>query len=334
MMTPAEVRPYFRWLKFASVIFVVCFGALGRSYTQIHHDGFQWVFVELVLALVGCGLIAYGFTFLHEKRLLENLPESRVRSVAMGVAELVGAAQQKMPLVSPITGLPCVYYRYTIEEERSDSKGRTHWEIVDQGRSDKPFYLEDETGKILVEPAGAETILREGYRKVERKSGWGSNRIRTIEWRIIPQERICVLGTVSKTRDEIWARKATLHERLQQLKSNPEHLKQFDKDGDGQIDAEEWDAAVQATKDAILKEEVSQAQPPPEDEVAIGKGTDEKTFVIADRSEQSIARGLGLKAGAALVFGPLIVVLVALSILSRAGLLPGGFVIPWARILG
>jgi E3 Ubiquitin ligase len=331
-MTPAELRPYLKVLRFAFVGLVVWFG-VGHNFTHsILPPGITWIVGELLLALAGGILIAYGFAFLHEKRLLENLPESKVRSVAMGLAEIAGAAQQKSPLLSPITGVPCVYYRYTIEEERVDSKGRSRWVAIDDGRSSTPFYLADDTGRILVEPEGAEMILREGYRKIEPKSGWGSNRIRTIEWRIVPEQRICVLGTVTKTRDEIYAHRATLREHLQQLKSNPEHLKKFDTNRDGTLDDAEWEVAVQTVKQEVLKEEMSRPQSPPEDEIAIGQGTDEKTFVIADRSEASVARGLGWKAGAALVIGPLLVALVALSALSRVGLIPDGLVIPWERL--
>jgi E3 ubiquitin ligase len=331
-MTPAELRPYFKFLRFALIGLVVLFGAGHRVGHGLLPPELTWILCEVLLALAGAILIAYGFAVLHEKRLLENLPESKARSVAMGLAEIVGTAQQKDPLLSPITGIPCVYYRYTIEEERRDSRGRSRWEVIDDGRSSAPFYLGDETGRILVEPAGAEMILREGYRKIEPKAGWGSNRIRTIEWRIVPQQRICVLGTVTKTCDEIYAHRATLREHLQQLKGNPEHLKQFDTNRDGTLDEAEWAVAVQAVKQEVLKEEMSRPQPPPEDEVAIGQGTDEKTFVIADRSEASVARGLGWKAGAALVIGPLLVVLVTLSALARSGWIPGGLAIPWDRL--
>src|SRR6266705_1201454 len=120
----------------------------AKSYQSWFHKGMIGVCLS---AAVGGGLILYGFTVLHEKRLVEDVPASKARSVAMGLAEVKGAARTKAPLASPITGLPCVYYRYLIEEERSGSRGNDRWVTIDKGESTQPFYVEDETGRILVD---------------------------------------------------------------------------------------------------------------------------------------------------------------------------------------
>src|SRR5262245_2931245 len=118
--------------------------------------------------LLGIGLIVLGFIALGRKRLLENIPPSRIRSVAMGFAELVGRARKRTPLSAPYSGIPCVFFMYRMEEEREGDRRGRRWAILEEGSSPDWFYLEDETGTLLVDPEGAETELERSYRNIER----------------------------------------------------------------------------------------------------------------------------------------------------------------------
>src|SRR5260221_2444606 len=156
----------------------------------------------------------------------------------MGFAEISGRAQEKLPLVSPITGFPSVYYRYLIEEERSGSRNRGRWVTIDSGQSTQPFYLKDETGQILVDPREAETVLRQTFRSVRRGEGWLGRRQRLTEWSITPGQKIFVVWTVGKTTDVIHAHLAQLAEALQGLKHDPARMKEIDTDLDRQSSPE------------------------------------------------------------------------------------------------
>ncbi|HUJ11663.1 MAG TPA: GIDE domain-containing protein [Verrucomicrobiae bacterium] len=102
------------------------------------------------------GLFAFfwGLRCYQRKRLMQNTPTSKVEAVALGLAELCGRAVAHEPLTSPIEQLPCVYWRYQVEELRRSGKS-SHWATIDRGERRVPFYLEDETGKILVVPVQA-----------------------------------------------------------------------------------------------------------------------------------------------------------------------------------
>src|SRR5437867_13388410 len=104
----------------------------------------QHLIYDLIAFLAGGGLIVFGFIVLRRKRLLENVPTSRIRSVAMGFAELAGRAKNRPPLAAPFSDIPCVYYRYLVEEERRRSRGGREWTTIDRGESTQPFYLQDE----------------------------------------------------------------------------------------------------------------------------------------------------------------------------------------------
>jgi E3 ubiquitin ligase len=306
--------------------------ALGIARTAIPHlaksTGERMLF-DVVAILVGAGLIVFGFVVLRRKRLLENVPTSRVRSVAMGFAELLGVAKNRTPLVAPYSGIPCVYYRYLLEEERQRSRGGREWTTIDQGESTDPFYLQDETGALLVDPAGAETVLERSYRNIERGERWLGRRKRYSEWWIVTGQKLFVAGTVRRLRDAVLERRAALGDRLRTLKHDPEQMKRFDADHDGQISTEEWGNAVRSVQDELVREDAQAPAEPPEESIAIGKGSDETTFVIAERGGKSLLMRLRLEAAGSLAGGVVVVVVFAISFLSRAGVLQGGFVFPW-----
>src|SRR2546428_10281733 len=227
----------------------------------------------------------------------------------MGFAELLGNAKNRTPLVAPYSGIPCVYYRSLFEEERQRTRGGREWTTLEQGESSDPFYLQDATGALLVDPAGAETVLERSYRQIERGEGWLGRRKRYSEWWIVTGQKLFVAGTVRRLRDAVLERRAPLGDRLRALKHDAEKMKTFDADHDGQIGTEEWGNAVRAVQDELVGEEAKAPQEPPEESIAIGKGTDEKTFVIAQRGERSLLIRLGPTAAGAVSGGPAAVVL-------------------------
>jgi hypothetical protein len=284
------------------------------------------------LAVLGGGaFLLFGFVLLRRRRLIENVPTSRIRSVAMGFAEVAGLAKPKATVAAPFSGIPCVYFRYEVEEERSRGRGGRTWVTIERGDSGVPFHLQDTTGRILVDPAGAETLLRQSFRKIERGEGFFSRRKRYTEWWIVAAQKVFVVGTVRRVRDLALERRVTLHDRLRELKADPERMSAFDADRDGRIITEEWGNAVRAVKDEVLRDAASvpEAAAPPEDDILIGKGSDETTFLIADRSEKWLLGRLALQSVGALAGGAAMVVVFGVSLLARSGILPGGWIIPW-----
>lgn len=104
----------------------------------------------------GGGLFAFfwGLRCYQRKRLLQNTPTSKVEAVALGLAELCGRAVPHESIASPIAQVPCVYWRYKVEEWRSSGKSSS-WVTIDSGEKRVPFYLQDDTGKIMVIPLQA-----------------------------------------------------------------------------------------------------------------------------------------------------------------------------------
>ena len=314
-----------RWVIVAGIAVAVArvFGPRGLAPVRGN------VFYDALAFLAGGGLILFGFTVLRRKHLLEDIPTSRIRSVAMGFAELAGRAKSRTPLAAPYSQIPCVYFRYLVEEERRRSRGGREWVAIDRGASSEPFYLQDTTGALLVDPSGAETVLQRSFCRVERGEGWLARRKRYSEWWIVPGQKMFVAGTVRRIRDEVLERRVALGDRLRELKQNPDRMKAFDTDRDGQIDAEEWGNAVRVVRDELVREAAQAPQEVPEESILIGKGTDETTFVIAERGEKALLMRLGLTAAGAFLGGGAAVVVFLVSLLARAGVMRGGWIVPW-----
>jgi len=104
------------------------------------------------------------------KRLIENTPTSKIRSIAMGLVEIFGEVIpfNKEIIKSPFTNTNCVFYSYTIEEYRSSGKNRK-WILIKKDTSNNKFYLKDETGQVLIDPNKAHIDLNKTYQTESEK---------------------------------------------------------------------------------------------------------------------------------------------------------------------
>jgi Ca2+/Na+ antiporter len=111
----------------------------------------------LVLGLVVVGLILFfvGFRTYREYRILADTPLIPVRSVPMGLVHVAGKSTGGEPLTSPLMQVPCYYYEVKVEK-KVKRDNREEWETAGSERAEVPFHLEDQTGKILVNPMHAE----------------------------------------------------------------------------------------------------------------------------------------------------------------------------------
>src|SRR5215469_10122166 len=119
--------------------------------------------VRLVaLAVLGAGAGLYwfyrGFRLLQRKRLILDTPASKIRSASMGLVEISGLAVGPYVVTSPLRQAPCYYYRSIAWQLKQQGKN-SQWVKVAEESLHVPFYLDDNTDKILVDPRGSETDL-------------------------------------------------------------------------------------------------------------------------------------------------------------------------------
>jgi hypothetical protein len=115
----------------------------------------------LLLAGFGSGLYWFfdGFRYFREYKILANTPQSRTRGLAMGLVEVRGRARGEVGMISPVTHTRCLLYKVDIERWE-DERGRGRWSHYWTDIRAAGFHIEDESGRVLVDPQDAEYDLK------------------------------------------------------------------------------------------------------------------------------------------------------------------------------
>jgi hypothetical protein len=111
-------------------------------------SGDRFKFWLIVVGLAGAAVYSFWYAFKAwaKNRVIEDTPTSRVRSAAQGYVELSGHGVQPPDAQNkgPLTGMPCTWWRYKIEERRYSGRSRS-WTTVQIDTSAVPFLLDDGT---------------------------------------------------------------------------------------------------------------------------------------------------------------------------------------------
>jgi hypothetical protein len=295
----------------------------------------RWPVGLVVGTCMGVWLFLKGFRTWRQLRLIADTPTSKVRSLALGRVELRGRAAGKGDLSAPLTGASCVYYRFRVEEEVYRNR-RRDWRTLMTGSSEAwPFYLEDETGRVLVDATQAELEIDPDLRAVDpplagalaafaaehdlgQRGGFlglGRRRLRFTEWHLAPGEPVYLIGVAQDRAGIAHERRVRIAERLAALKSDAAALARLDSDGDGRVSAEEWDVARR-----LAVQEVELAAP--EDRVVIAADASGATpFLISDRDERSLLSARRWRALGGVVGGALLALICWAGLLHRFGVL-------------
>ncbi len=92
---------------------------------------------------------------LKRRRAIADTPTSRIASAAQGYVELQGNGRPMagLPLVSPLSGGRCLWYRNTTEQKDSENQ----WKVINRDESEASFVLDDGSGLCAVDPAPKST---------------------------------------------------------------------------------------------------------------------------------------------------------------------------------
>jgi hypothetical protein len=173
-----------------------------------------WCLVGLA---AGIGMFIYGFRLLLRRRLILDTPFSKIRSASMGMVELSGLAVGPYTMVAPITTRPCYYYRTYVWEWKQSGKNK-EWVKVAAECMHVPFFLDDNTGRVLIDPRGADLDLHRDFQQEFNSSFFSSrddapanvcsflarhgiatsNKIKVEEYCIKPKNALFVLGTLAE----------------------------------------------------------------------------------------------------------------------------------------
>ncbi len=115
------------------------------AYAEAFYGLFQLFFCLVGLVLMYLGVSSYLWA-----RKIENIPTSKIRSIAVGLVEVKGTPRPAGTFINPISKKSCAYYNIVISYLPGTSTG-TRWVELFNESSPGKFYLEDDTGRILVQ---------------------------------------------------------------------------------------------------------------------------------------------------------------------------------------
>lgn len=240
----------------------------AREWAQTSPADDFWILATILIISAIAGFLG-GFRFLMRKRVLEDIPTSRIRSAAQGYLELDGVGQlmEGPQIIAPLTGTRCTWYSYRVDEHRGSGKN-SKWVTIEKGISEGLFLLIDETGKCVIDPDGASVIPaatdtwygstprpQSGHRI--RRGFFSGGRYRYTEMRLHPDEPLYAIGlykTVGGAGSELNVN-AEVIALLKEWKADSESmLKKHDQNGDGQIDVQEWEKVRNAALQHVLEQ--------------------------------------------------------------------------------
>ncbi len=136
-------------------------GTLSAFYSSGSGE-FWFVVVCLAGTVAGPLLFFSGFRMFRYKRMILNTPLSRIHSASIGLVEVMGAPTGPHTLNAPVTGDPCYYYQVQAWQW-VESGNSHHWKQVVNESAYLPFFLKDNTGRVLIDPQGAEMDVHRSF---------------------------------------------------------------------------------------------------------------------------------------------------------------------------
>jgi hypothetical protein len=230
-------------------------------------------YYALILAImtgVTLAMLYRTFTRLRRARWIEDTPTSRIRSAAQGLVELKGQLDPggHTPLISPLGEVDCLWYRFRVEEYRRSGKS-SQWRTVEQGCSERPFVLRDDTGICWIAPEDAEVhpsrVRRwEGHRRWPAGhalrtgilAGLIGKRYRYTEEWLEEGQLLYALGWFQSHGGGRQAtdRQAVARQVIGQWKADYANLlERFDRNRDGELDMAEWEKVRHAADQEVSR---------------------------------------------------------------------------------
>lgn len=128
----------------------------------------RWSIWPMIGAVTGIYFFYRGFRLLQRKRLIVNTPASKIRSASMGLVEISGLATGPYVMTSPLRQVECYYYQSTAWELQG-GKNKDWVKVADESLH-VPFYVDDSTDKMLIDPRGSEMDLHCDFREEYHRS--------------------------------------------------------------------------------------------------------------------------------------------------------------------
>jgi hypothetical protein len=275
-----------------------------------------WLSLVSGLAGVMAGLYLFvdGFRLLKRKQRMADMPVTKVAGAAIGPVEIFGTVVGPYTLLSPLAETECFYY-CAVATGGEDMEGRPKQSARESMFT--PFFLEDETGHVMIDPRGAQLELPAEYdsrgidaalddsyfRFLGRHGLLEASVVRLEEFTIKPGDELFVMGCLAENRG--FASMADAQ------------LGRFPAPGEGYLSApaaslqkrEMLEGMGVAPQDLPSIEPNIDAKYDLHPRVLVRKGDEGEPFILARRRPKWMVEDLARRATRALCAGPALVLL-------------------------
>lgn len=282
--------------------------------------------VALILIGGGVALFFHGIFTLLRARLIENMPTSKTRSAALGYAEFSGTATGPALLTAPVSARLSIWWSCEVWEKVNKDTTR----LLYHSFSPNPLFLKDETGRVLIDPTGAD--MQCPSKKISKSMFWsarfdealdraGANHLVGksfffsevwIREKCIPLESpLYVLGEARRAdqyqglpnRADI---RQSFRDYITDAKRDPKELARADENRDGQITQEEWDKFIEIKRKEFeaAKNSVNQAE---RTDLLVVTASDESAqpFLISVGTESALLTRMKAASAIFVIVGPI-----------------------------
>ncbi len=250
-------------------------------------DQNEYWFALLVCSVVALASFYFAIHHWRRLRLIEDAATAKIRSAHQGYLELkgMGRLMDGEPIIAPLSFAHCLWWRFKVEEKQSHGDSDA-WRVIRQGVSDNLFYLEDETGRCVVDPEGAEVTS-------DDKRVWygDGGRYRYSEWLILLGQPLYAIGEFRSINPAEHYNAADItRDLLRSWKQDQvQLLKRFDANKDGQIDQKEWQL-VRKVAEVQAQKEFEQRAQQPQIHLLANPAAGERPFILSIYPQAQLTR--------------------------------------------
>lgn len=240
------------------------------------------------IMFISAVLIFFFIKYLKLRMYIEDIPDAKLESLSIGLHEVKGNVLDRNAIPSPISGVKSVFFRYY--KFRYETGGdKKEWKLKEIGEYvPECFYIEQDGHTLRVNTAKAVfDVTTKAHINTPfylMNSEYKTKDEKYVEICLPVYKDVYIMGTVTAkdNRNEFT-------QFLRDRKSDPEFMKKFDKDGNNEIDADEWEEA-RTEIEHMFTEKISGRKQ--NELLQIGYSKDDNIFYISEKSEKTILRTL------------------------------------------
>lgn len=270
-----------------NAIAVMSFALIFIIVLILRHAGYvpYWA-VNAVVFIAGIYIYIESFNKYRNVRMIRDTATSKIGSLPMGLIEVYGKAKR-------LPGLFDIYHYLSVRElnRQGNPNLLSYFGIFSKETfSAKPFFIEDETGIVFVDPIDAEIIVN--------SKKWKSGDYAYKEEEIKEGDYVYCIGTAQRKESVDIAEE--INKAIKEAKKSEDSFARFDTNNDGKISQEEWKEARKIIEKEIIDKSLGRNKT---NIVHINKGKENSVFIISNKKEHQLIKKYYLQSVVLLVTG-------------------------------